>query len=106
MLTVTTDTDLNRDERIRTPLRANYVGMKCLGLPRAAPEADFMVSEPISKTHRCPGVMLRINNMLGVEGAQHTACENQVGKNATAPATRFPAVPEFLYLHSKGGVWL
>ena len=66
MLTVTTDPDLNHNERLRSPLRANYMGMKCLGLPRTALEADFLVSEPSSKTHPWPGVMLRIKNILGV----------------------------------------
>jgi len=66
MLTVTTDPDLNRNERFRTPLRANYMGMKCLGLPRTALEADFLVSEPNSNNRRWPGVMLRIKNVLGV----------------------------------------
>jgi len=66
MLTVTTDPDLNRNELFRAPLRANYMGMKCLGLPRNALEADFLVSVPNSKTHRQPGVMLGIKNILGV----------------------------------------
>ena len=34
--------DLNRDELIRTPLRAGYTGMKRLWLPRTVPEADFL----------------------------------------------------------------
>ena len=46
MLTVTTDPDLNSNEVFRTPLRANYTGMKCVGLPRTALEADFLVSAP------------------------------------------------------------
>ena len=66
MLTVTTDPDLNRNERFRTPLRVNYMGMKCLGLPRTALEADFLVSEPNSKAYRWPDVMLRTKNILGV----------------------------------------
>jgi hypothetical protein len=44
MLTVTTDPDLNRNELFRTPLRVNYIGLKRLGLPRTALEADFLVS--------------------------------------------------------------
>ena len=52
MLTVTTDPDLNRNELFRTPLRANYLGMKWLGLARTALEADSPVSEPNSKTRR------------------------------------------------------
>ena len=65
MLTVTTDPDLNRNELFRTPLRANYMYMKCLGLPRTELEADFLVSGPNSKTHRWPALMLRIENILG-----------------------------------------
>jgi len=66
MLTVTTDPDLNRNEVFRTPLRANYMGLKRLGLPRTAVEADFLVSVPRSKTHRWSGVTLSIKNMFGV----------------------------------------
>ena len=36
--------DLNRDQLIRTPLRASYTGMRNLWLPRAVLEADFLVS--------------------------------------------------------------
>jgi uncharacterized protein (DUF362 family) len=43
--------DLNRDELIRTPLRASYTGMKQLWLSRTALEADFLVSMPKIKTH-------------------------------------------------------
>jgi hypothetical protein len=52
MLTVTTDPDLYRNELFRTPLRANYIAMKCLGLPRTELEADFLVSKPTSETRR------------------------------------------------------
>jgi len=34
--------DLNRDELIRKPLRADYTGMKNLWLPRTVLEADFL----------------------------------------------------------------
>jgi uncharacterized protein (DUF362 family) len=43
--------DLNRDELIRTPLRASYTGMRYLCLPRTVLEADFLVSMPKIKTH-------------------------------------------------------
>ena len=66
MLTVTTDPVLNRNEPFRTLLRANDVGIKRVGLPRTALEADFLESEPNSNTHRWPGVMPRIKNILGV----------------------------------------
>jgi len=52
MLTVTIDLDINGNERFRTALRANYMGMKWLGLARTALEADSPVSEPNSKTRR------------------------------------------------------
>ena len=64
MLTVTTDLDLIRNELFRTPLRANYMGMTCLGLP--ALEADLLVLEPKSRTQRWAGVILRRKNILGV----------------------------------------
>ena len=40
--------DLNRDELIRSPLRAGYTGKKALWLPRTVLEADFLVHRPIS----------------------------------------------------------
>ena len=58
--------DLNRDELIRTPLRAGYTGMKALWLPRTVLEADFLVSMPKIKTHHWSGVTLSMKNMFGV----------------------------------------
>ena len=58
--------DLNRDELIRTPLRASYTGMKHLWLPRTVLEADFLVSMPKIKTHHWSGVTLSMKNMFGV----------------------------------------
>jgi uncharacterized protein (DUF362 family) len=58
--------DLNRDELIRTPLRASYTGMKNLWLPRTVLEADFLVSMPKIKTHHWSGVTLSMKNMFGV----------------------------------------
>jgi len=66
MLTVTTEPDLNRNELFRTPLRANDMGMRCLGLPRTGLETDFLVSKPSSKTHGWPGVMLGIGDIREV----------------------------------------
>jgi uncharacterized protein (DUF362 family) len=58
--------DLNRDELIRTPLRASYMGMKALWLPRTVLEADFLVSMPKIKAHHWSGVTLSMKNMFGV----------------------------------------
>src|SRR6266700_2441618 len=58
--------DLNRDELMRTPLRASYTGMKHLWLPRTVLEADFVVSMPKMKTHHWSGVTLSMKNMFGV----------------------------------------
>jgi uncharacterized protein (DUF362 family) len=58
--------DLNRDELIRTPLRAGYTGMKDLWLPRTVLEADFLVSMPTIKAHHWSGVTLSMKNMFGV----------------------------------------
>jgi uncharacterized protein (DUF362 family) len=64
--------DLNRDELIRTPLRASYTGMKDLWLPRTVLEADFLVSMPKIKTHHWSGVTLAMKNMFGiVPGARY-----------------------------------
>jgi uncharacterized protein (DUF362 family) len=58
--------DLNRDELIRTPLRASYTGLKQLWLPRTVLEADFIVSIPKIKTHHWSGVTLSMKNMFGI----------------------------------------
>ncbi len=58
--------DLNRDQLIRTPLRASYTGMKDLWLPRTVLEADFLVSMPKIKTHHWSGVTLSMKNTFGV----------------------------------------
>jgi uncharacterized protein (DUF362 family) len=58
--------NLNRDELIRTPLRASYTGMKDLWLPRTVLEADFLVSMPKIKAHHWSGVTLSMKNMFGV----------------------------------------
>jgi uncharacterized protein (DUF362 family) len=58
--------DLNRDELIRTPLRASYMGTKDLWLPRTVLESDFLVSMPKIKTHHWAGVTLSMKNMFGV----------------------------------------
>jgi uncharacterized protein (DUF362 family) len=64
--------DLNRDQLIRTPLRASYTGMKELWLPRTVLEADFLVSMPKIKTHHWSGVTLATKNMFGiVPGARY-----------------------------------
>ena len=58
--------DLNRDRLIRTPLRANYTGMKHLWLPHTVLDADFLVSMPKIKTHHWSGVTLSMKNMFGI----------------------------------------
>ena len=64
--------DLNRDDLIRTRLRASYTGMKELWLPRTVLEADFLVSMPKIKTHHWSGVTLAMKNMFGiVPGARY-----------------------------------
>ena len=64
--------DLNRDELIRTPLGASYMGIKRLWLPRTVLEADFLVSMPKIKTHHWAGVTLSMKNMFGtVPGARY-----------------------------------
>lgn len=58
--------DLNRDELVRTRLRASYTGMKQLWLPRTIVEADVVVSMPKIKAHHWSGVTLSMKNMFGV----------------------------------------
>lgn len=58
--------DLNRDELVRTPLRASYTGMRHLWLPKTVVQADFLVSMPKVKTHHWSGVTLSMKNMFGV----------------------------------------
>ena len=58
--------DLNRDELIRVPLRANYTGFEHLWLPRTVLSSDFVVSMPKVKTHHWAGVTLSMKNMFGI----------------------------------------
>jgi uncharacterized protein (DUF362 family) len=64
--------DLNRDELVRTPLLADYTGLKYLWFPRTVLEADFVVSMPKVKAHHWSGVTLSMKNMFGiVPGAKY-----------------------------------
>jgi len=58
--------DLNRDELVRTSLRASYTDLTHLYLPRTVLEADFLVSMPKVKAHHWSGVTLSMKNMFGV----------------------------------------
>jgi len=58
--------DLNRDELIKTKLRANYSGLRHLWLPRTVLASDFIVSMPKVKTHHWTGVTLSMKNMFGI----------------------------------------
>ena len=58
--------DLNRDELIKTTLRANYSGLGELWLPRTVLASDFIVSMPKVKTHHWTGTTLSMKNMFGI----------------------------------------
>jgi hypothetical protein len=58
--------DLNRDELIRTRVRANYTELDYLWLPRTVLVSDFIVSMPKIKTHHWAGVTLSMKNMFGI----------------------------------------
>jgi uncharacterized protein (DUF362 family) len=58
--------DLNRDDVVKTKLRADYSGLHEIWLPRTVLEADFIVSMPKIKTHHWSGVTLSMKNMFGV----------------------------------------
>jgi uncharacterized protein (DUF362 family) len=58
--------DLNRDEVVKVPLRADYSRLKHFWLPRTVLEGDFIVSMPKVKTHHWSGVTLSMKNMFGV----------------------------------------
>jgi uncharacterized protein (DUF362 family) len=58
--------DLNRDELFKVPLRATYMGLEHLWLPRTVLQSDFVVSMPKIKTHHWAGVTLSMKNMFGV----------------------------------------
>ena len=58
--------DLNRDELVRVPTRANYTGIDHLWLPRTVLASDFVVSMPKIKTHHWAGVTLSMKNMFGI----------------------------------------
>jgi uncharacterized protein (DUF362 family) len=58
--------DLNRDELVKVPTRANYTGLDHLWMPRTVLTSDFVVSMPKIKTHHWAGVTLSMKNMFGV----------------------------------------
>lgn len=58
--------DLNRDEVVRVPLKANYSGLGELWLPRSVLASDIVVSMPKVKTHHWAGVTLSLKNMFGI----------------------------------------
>ena len=58
--------DLNRDQLVKTKLRANYAGLGHMWLPRTVLKTDFVVSMPKIKTHHWSGVTLSMKNMFGV----------------------------------------
>src|SRR5215467_1849437 len=58
--------DLNRDELVKTKLKANYSGLGHLWLPRTVLASDFIVSMPKVKTHHWTGVTLSLKNMFGI----------------------------------------
>jgi uncharacterized protein (DUF362 family) len=58
--------DLNRDELVKTKLRATYTRLNHLWLPRTLIDADFVVSMPKIKTHHWAGATLSMKNMFGV----------------------------------------
>jgi uncharacterized protein (DUF362 family) len=58
--------DLNRDQLVKTRLRANYAGLGHMWLPRTVLKTDFVVSMPKIKTHHWSGVTLSMKNMFGV----------------------------------------
>ena len=58
--------DLNRDDLVKTSLRAGYTGLGHLWLPRTVLASDFVVSMPKMKTHHWAGVTLSMKNMFGV----------------------------------------
>jgi len=64
--------DLNRDELLKTKLRANYTGLGNVWVPRTVLNANFVVSMPKVKTHHWSGVTLSMKNLFGViPGAQY-----------------------------------
>ena len=58
--------DLNRDQLVKVPTRANFTGLDHLWLPRTVLTSDFIVSMPKVKTHHWAGVTLSMKNMFGV----------------------------------------
>jgi uncharacterized protein (DUF362 family) len=58
--------DLNRDELVKVPTRANFTGLDHFWLPQTVLTSDFVVSMPKVKTHHWAGVTLSMKNMFGV----------------------------------------
>ncbi|HET9216910.1 MAG TPA: DUF362 domain-containing protein [Terriglobia bacterium] len=64
--------DLNRDDLVKTKLKANYSGLGHLWFPQTVLASDFIVSMPKVKTHHWTGVTLSMKNMFGtVPGARY-----------------------------------
>ena len=82
--------DLNRDELIRTPLRAGYTGMKAFWLPRTVLEADFLVPMPKIKTHHWSGVALSMKNMFGVVPGARYGWPKKWSTSSRPPRMRNP----------------
>ena len=58
--------DLNRDQLVKTKLRANYTGLGHLWLPHTVLNANIVVSMPKVKTHHWSAVSLGMKNLFGV----------------------------------------
>lgn len=58
--------DLNLDDTVAVPLRANHTGLGVLHLPRSVMQADLVISLPKLKTHHWAGVTLSMKNLFGV----------------------------------------
>jgi len=58
--------DLNRDDLVKTRLKANFSGLGHLWLPQTVLASDFIVSMPKVKTHHWTGVTLSMKNMFGI----------------------------------------
>jgi len=56
--------DLNREDVVGTPLRAQYTGLESLWLPKTALGANHVVSMPKVKTDHWSGVTLSMKNMV------------------------------------------
>jgi uncharacterized protein (DUF362 family) len=82
--------DLNRDELVKTKLRANYSGLGHLWLPRTVLAADFIVSMPKVKTLHWAGIHESILDICATVRPHFAIADAIVGMEGDGPLNGSP----------------